>query len=411
MFDKLTAHESQNVTILGATGTIGLQTLDVISQHPERFSVFALSANNNVKDLFALCEKFAPKYAVMLQQAAALVLSAQLKAIGSATGVLHGEAALCEVAAHEQVDIVMAAIVGAAGLHPAMAAAKAGKRILLANKETLVMAGNLFMQAVFDGGATLLPIDSEHNAIFQVMPPQRGKHLSEMGVKRVLLTASGGPFRNASLQELRAVTCAQALNHPNWVMGPKITVDSATLMNKGLEVIEAHWLFNAAPNQIDVVVHPQSVIHSMVEYIDGSVLAQLGNPDMRTPIAYGLGYPERLSSGVSSLDLITTAHLDFCLPDMVRFPCLRLGYEALNAGGTAPAILNAANEIAVAAFLTEKIGFMDIPHIIETVLSAASIAPVESIAQLVAVDAMARQAANARLTAVQLNPAKIKVLC
>ncbi len=225
---------------------------------------------------------------------------------------------LCEVAAHEQVDIVMAAIVGAAGLHPAMAAAKAGKRILLANKETLVMAGNLFMQAVIDGGATLLPIDSEHNAIFQVMPHQRSKHLSDMGVKRVLLTASGGPFRNASLQELKAVTRAQALNHPNWVMGPKITVDSATMMNKGLEVIEAHWLFNAAPSQIDVVVHPQSVIHSMVEYIDGSVLAQLGNPDMRTPIAYGLGYPERLSSGVSSLDLLTTArsgllsHLTWC---------------------------------------------------------------------------------------------------
>ena len=393
----------QYVTILGATGTIGLQTLEVISQHPERFGVFALTANNNVKSLFALCQQYKPQYAVMLQEVASDELRAQLKAINSKTTVLSDEAALCEVSAHEQVDIVMAAIVGAAGLHPAMAAAKAGKRILLANKETLVMAGNLFMQAVNEGGATLLPIDSEHNAIFQVMPPMSrqlsNSSLTNMGVKRVLLTASGGPFRNASIDELKAVTRAQALNHPNWVMGPKITVDSATMMNKGLEVIEAHWLFNALPTQIDVVVHPQSVIHSMVEYIDGSVLAQLGNPDMRTPIAYGLGYPERLSSGVSSLDLIITARLDFCAPDLVRFPCLRIAYEALNAGGTAPAILNAANEMAVEAFLAEKIGFMDIPNIIESVLSSSPIEQVESIAQLVAVDADARIAALAQMKA------------
>lgn len=392
----------QQVTILGATGTIGLQTLDVISQHPNRFSVFALTASSNVKSLFNLCQQYSPQYAVMLQEVAATELSAQLKSIGSSTVVLHGEASLNYVASHESVNVVMAAIVGAAGLHPAMAAAKAGKRVLLANKETLVMAGSLFMQAVLDGGATLLPIDSEHNAIFQVMPHQRSKHISEsslasIGVKRVLLTASGGPFRNASLQELKAVTRAQALNHPNWVMGPKITVDSATLMNKGLEVIEAHWLFNALPSQIDVVVHPQSVIHSMVEYIDGSVLAQLGNPDMRTPIAYGLGYPDRLTSGVSSLDLLTTARLDFCAPDVVRFPCLRIAYDALNMGGTAPAILNAANEIAVEAFLAEQIGFMDIPHIIESVLSGAVIESVESIEQLVAVDAQARQAATAQM--------------
>jgi 1-deoxy-D-xylulose-5-phosphate reductoisomerase len=357
-----------------------------------------------VKSLFSLCQQYAPQYAVMLQEVAAVELKAQLKALGSTTVVLHGEASLNYVSAHESVDVVMAAIVGAAGLHPAMAAATAGKRVLLANKETLVMAGSLFMQAVLDGGAILLPIDSEHNAIFQVMPHQRSKDLSNsslasIGVKRVLLTASGGPFRNASLQELKAVTRAQALNHPNWVMGPKITVDSATLMNKGLEVIEAHWLFNALPSQIDVVVHPQSVIHSMVEYIDGSVLAQLGNPDMRTPIAYGLGYPDRLASGVSSLDLLTTARLDFCAPDMERFPCLRIAYEALNMGGTAPAILNAANEIAVEAFLAEQIGFMDIPHIIESVLSVAAIEPVESIAQLVAVDAQARQAATAQMKA------------
>ncbi|MDO9394112.1 MAG: 1-deoxy-D-xylulose-5-phosphate reductoisomerase [Methylotenera sp.] len=394
MFDKLSGQQSQSVTILGATGTIGSQTLDVISQHPERFSIFALSANNNVKGLFDLCEQYTPKFAVMLQEAAAAELSLQLKAIHSNTVVLHGEAALNEISSHEQVDIVMAAIVGSAGLHPAMAAAKAGKRILLANKETLVMAGNLFMQAVIDGGATLLPIDSEHNAIFQVMPQQRSRQLANMGVKRVLLTASGGPFRNASLQELKVVTRAQALNHPNWVMGPKITVDSATMMNKGLEVIEAHWLFNALPEQIDVVVHPQSVIHSMVEYIDGSVLAQLGNPDMRTPIAYGLGYPERLTSGVSSLDLLTVGRLDFCPPDLERFPCLRISYDALNMGGTAPAILNAANEVAVEAFLAEKIGFMDIPHIIENVLTASSIGQVESIEQLVAIDVQARRIAK-----------------
>ncbi len=384
----------QNVTILGATGTIGVQTLEVISQHQERFKVFALTASTNVKSLFELCRKYTPQFAVMLHADAAAELTAQLKAIGADTIVLQGEQALSEVAAHEEVDVVMAAIVGAAGLHPAMAAAKAGKRILLANKETLVMAGNLFMQAVVEGGATLLPIDSEHNAIFQVMPNQKRGNLSDVGVKRVLLTASGGPFRNASLHELNAVTRKQALNHPNWVMGPKITIDSATMMNKGLEVIEAHWLFNASPSQIDVVVHPQSVIHSMVEYVDGSVLAQLGNPDMRTPIAYGLGYPDRLASGVSSLDLLTIGRLDFCAPDPVRFPCLRLAYESLKAGGTAPAILNAANEIAVEAFLAEQVGFMDIPVMIETVLSASHIEAVVSIEQLVAVDASARQSAK-----------------
>ncbi|OIR17739.1 1-deoxy-D-xylulose 5-phosphate reductoisomerase [mine drainage metagenome] len=392
----------QQVTILGATGTIGLQTLEVIALHPERFSVFALTANANVQSLFELCIRYAPQYAVMLQTTSAESLRAQLKAAGSSTIVLQGEKALSEVASHEQVDVVMAAIVGAAGLHPAMAAARAGKRILLANKETLVMAGNLFMQAVIEGGATLLPIDSEHNAIFQVMPSQHSQNLvnsnlASMGVKRILLTASGGPFRNASLQELQMVTRAQALNHPNWVMGPKITIDSATMMNKGLEVIEAHWLFNAHPSQIDVVIHPQSVIHSMVEYIDGSVLAQLGNPDMRTPIAYGLGYPDRLTSGVSSLDLLKTARLDFSEPDMIRFPCLQIAYDALNAGGTAPAILNAANEVAVEAFLTEKIGFMDISEIIQSVLAASNIERVTSIEQLVAVDEISRQAAFQRV--------------
>ncbi len=384
----------QQVTILGATGTIGVQTLDVISRHPNRFKVFALTANSNADGLFDLCKLHVPTYAVLLDAAAASQLSGKLKAIGSRTIVLHGAEALNEVSAHEQVDVVMAAIVGAAGLHPAMAAARAGKRILLANKETLVMAGSLFMRAVEEGGATLLPIDSEHNAIFQVMPHQKSKQMSEIGVRRILLTASGGPFRYASLEDLRAVTRAQALNHPNWVMGPKITIDSATMMNKGLEVIEAHWLFNASPAQIDVLVHPQSVIHSMVEYVDGSVLAQLGNPDMRTPIAYGLGYPDRLESGVSSLDLLSIGRLDFCPPDQERFPCLRLAYDALKAGGTAPTILNAANEIAVEAFLAERIGFMDIPAIIESVLSASQVERVTSIEQLVVVDAQARENAK-----------------
>ena len=383
----------QNVAILGATGTIGIQTLNVIAQHPGRFKVFALTANNNIKSMLDLCRQYLPEYAVMLQSSAATELALQLKALGLGTIVLHGENALAEVAAHPQVDIVMAAIVGAAGLHPAMAAAHAGKRILLANKETLVLAGNLFMQAVEDGAATLLPIDSEHNAIFQVMPRQRGKTLAEVGVRRVLLTASGGPFRNATLEQMQAVTRAQALNHPNWIMGPKITIDSASMMNKGLEVIEAHWLFNASAAQIEVIVHPQSVIHSMVEYNDGSVLAQLGNPDMRTPIAYGLGFPDRLESGVSSLDLLKVGRLDFVAPDLVRFPCLRLAYDALHAGGTAPAILNAANEIAVESFLADQIGFMHIPTMIESVLSASKFENVTSIEQIVAVDAEARSRA------------------
>ncbi|MBA3695200.1 MAG: 1-deoxy-D-xylulose-5-phosphate reductoisomerase [Methylotenera sp.] len=395
MYDSVTSSPLKKVTILGATGTIGLHTLDVISQHPHRFSVFALAASSNVTSMFVLCKKHAPRYVVMLQEESAKLLAEQLKNIGSKTHVLHGQDALNFVSAHEEVDTVMAAIVGAAGLQPAMAAAHAGKCILLANKETLVLAGSLFMQAVNKGGATLLPIDSEHNAIFQVMPKAPGRQtgtLASIGVKRILLTASGGPFRNASLEELANVTKAQALNHPNWVMGPKISIDSATMMNKGLEVIEAHWLFNAEADQIEVVVHPQSVIHSLVEYIDGSVLAQLGNPDMRTPIAYGLGYPDRLMSGVSSLDLLKTARLDFVAPDIQRFPCLKLAYDALKAGGTAPAILNAANEIAVEAFLAEKTGFLDIPNVIDAVLSGAILEQVESIEHLIAVDQQARKA-------------------
>ena len=385
----------QQLTILGSTGTIGVNTLDVISQHPNRFAVFALTANKNVDALFNQCQKFSPQYAVMLEDQAAEQLSAKLKQAGSATEVLSGMAALEFVSAHEKVDAVMAAIVGSAGLKPSIAAAKAGKRILLANKETLVMAGSIFMQAVEQGRATLLPIDSEHNAIFQVMPHDKRTSLIDGGVKKIILTASGGPFRKASAEELKSVTVKQALNHPNWVMGPKITIDSATLMNKGLEVIEAHWLFNASAEQIEVVVHPQSVIHSMVEYIDGSVLAQLGNPDMRTPIAYALGYPTRLQSGVSSLDLFKIAQLNFEAPDTRKFPCLRLAFDALKAGGNAAAIMNAANEVAVEAFINEKIRFTDIPALIESVLENAQIKAVTDLEMLITSDQEARVAAEA----------------
>ncbi len=385
----------QQVTILGATGTIGINTLDVISVHSKRFTVFALTANNNVEGLFNQCLKFKPSYAVMLEENAAEQLFQKLQQAGSSTKVLSGMASLEFVSSHENTDIVMAAIVGAAGLKPAIAAAKAGKRILLANKETLVMAGSIFMEAVEEGGATLLPIDSEHNAIFQVMPNIKGKSLANRGVKKILLTASGGPFRTASLEELKRVTVKQALHHPNWVMGPKITIDSATMMNKGLEVIEAHWLFNASPDQIEVVVHPQSVIHSMVEYVDGSVLAQLGNPDMRTPIAYALGYPDRLESGVSSLDLFKIARLDFEVPDTQKFPSLRLAFDALKAGGNAAAIMNAANEVAVDAFINEKISFTDIPVLIEYVLGKSQIKQVTDIEMLISSDIEARIEAKA----------------
>lgn len=385
----------QQVTILGATGTIGVNTLDVISQHPHRFEVFALTANQNVDALFDQCQQFNPRYAVMLDEQAAERLSVKLKQSGSATEVLSGMEALEFVSAHETVDAVMAAIVGSAGLKPAIAAAKAGKRILLANKETLVMAGSIFMQAVEEGGATLLPIDSEHNAIFQVMPHDKRTNLVDGGVKKILLTASGGPFRKSSVEELKRVTVKQALNHPNWVMGPKITIDSATLMNKGLEVIEAHWLFNASAEQIEVVVHPQSVIHSMVEYVDGSVLAQLGNPDMRTPIAYALGYPERLQSGVGSLDLFKIARLDFEAPDTQKFPCLRLAFDALKVGGNAAAIMNAANEVAVEAFIKEIIGFTDIPALIESVMENSPIQAVTDLEMLISSDQEARITAEA----------------
>jgi len=378
------------VTILGSTGTIGVNTLDVIARHPERFSVFALSANTNVDGLFAQCRTWQPPYAVMVDERAASELESRCKAAGLETQVLAGAHALAMVSSHAEVDYVMAGIVGAAGLLPNLAAARAGKRVMLANKESLVMSGQLFMDAVRESNAELLPIDSEHNAVFQCLPAQFGDGLPRVGVERILLTASGGPFRSWPIEQLQGVTPAQACAHPNWVMGRKISVDSATMMNKGLEVIEACWLFGTSPAQIEVVIHPQSVIHSMVQYVDGSVLAQLGNPDMRTPIAYALAWPERCAAGVERLDLFSVRHLDFEEPDYDRFPCLRLARDAMTVGGTAPAILNAANEIAVAAFLDEKIAFTDIPRLVGHALERVSARPAIDLETILADDGSAR---------------------
>lgn len=383
-----------NVTVLGSTGTIGINTLDVVARHPERYRIFALTAHSRFEPLLEQCRRFRPRYAVLLDSAAAEQLKAALRLSGLDTEVLCGSEALERVAAADEVDVVMAAIVGAAGLKPSLAAAKAGKRVLLANKETLVMSGGIFMEAVHQNGAVLLPIDSEHNAIFQCLPNGVMRQLRACGIIKILLTASGGPFRQLDLDQLAHVTPEQALNHPNWVMGPKITIDSATLMNKGLEVIEAHWLFGAEADEIEVVIHPQSVIHSMVQYSDGSVLAELGNPDMRTPIAHALAWPERIDSGVPPLDVFAMARLDFERPDIVRFPCLRLAFEALAAGGTAPAVLNAANEVAVRAFLDHAIAFLDIPRLIEDVLSHIPRQVVVRLEDVIMADEMARHVAQ-----------------
>ena len=379
---------SKGITILGASGSIGVSTLDVLARHPERFHVFALTANSNVEKLFEQCQRFHPRYAVMVEAAAAALLEKRLQAAGSEVVVLAGAEALDVVASSPETDYVMAAIVGAAGLLPTLAAARAGKRVMLANKEALVMSGQLFIDAVREHGAELLPIDSEHNAIFQCLPSttlrgreqavaERDQAVAERsrsdGVEKILLTASGGPFRTWPLADLQDVTPEQAVAHPNWSMGQKISVDSATLMNKGLEVIEACWLFGLSADRVEVVVHPQSTIHSMVSYNDGSVLAQLGNPDMRTPIAYALGWPERLVSGVAPLDLFATARLDFERPDRERFPCLPLAYEAHARGGYATIALNAANEVAVKAFLGREIGFTDIPLLVGHVMHQASL--------------------------------------
>ncbi|MFA7388281.1 MAG: 1-deoxy-D-xylulose-5-phosphate reductoisomerase [Thiohalobacteraceae bacterium] len=388
------ATQRVGLALLGATGSIGRSTLDVVARHPERFQVIALTANDNVEGMLQLCRTHRPRVAVMADADAAERLAQGLRAAAPDVEVLAGEAGLVQVAGLTGVDYVMAAIVGAAGLAATLEAARCGKRVLLANKEALVMSGALFMDEVRRGGACLLPIDSEHNAIFQCMPAGFTAGERPAGVRRILLTASGGPFRETPLDQLAAVTPEQACAHPNWDMGRKISVDSATMMNKGLEVIEACWLFGLPVEQVQVVLHPQSVVHSLVDYDDGSVLAQLGNPDMRTPIAHALAWPARLDSGVPPLDLFATGRLDFSTPDPRRFPCLDLAYQAWRRGGTAPAILNAANEVAVQAFLDGRIQFDRIAAIIESSLGACSVEPGDSLAQILDADRCARAAAD-----------------
>ena len=360
----------EQITILGATGSIGVSTLDVIDRHAREYNIFALTGNKKIPLLAEQCAKFNPKYAVVMDAEAAGELVNLLAQNHVSTEVLVGTDALASVSSHKDVDIVMAAIVGSAGLIPTLAAANAGKKVLLANKESLVMAGNLLMQAVDKSGSTLLPIDSEHNAIFQCLPRDI-KNLSKGGVSKLLLSASGGPFRGWSLGDMDEVTREQACAHPNWSMGQKISVDSATLMNKGLELIEACWLFDVSYDQIDIVVHPQSIIHSLVQYVDGSVLAQMGNPDMRTPIAHALAWPKRINSGVSDLNLAEIAKLDFEEPDLVNFPCLGLAYEAARVGLDAPVVLNASNEVAVQAFLDGRIGFTHIAEVVADTMARA----------------------------------------
>lgn len=395
----MTQRTMQRVTVLGATGSIGISTLDVLARHPERYSVFALTADRKWQLLAVQCLQHRPRYAVINDHSAAKLLADELHRHGSSTEVLEGVEALAQVSAHPDTDVVMAAIVGAAGLLPTLAAVKAGKKVLLANKEALVMAGGLFTQAVVDHEAILLPIDSEHNAIFQCLPNHRADYLAQgltsSGVRKILLTGSGGPFRTTPIVDLKHVTPEQACAHPNWSMGQKISVDSATMLNKGLELIEACWLFNTRPEQVQVVIHPQSVIHSMVEFVDGSVLAQMGNPDMRTPIAHALAWPERIESGVASLDIIAIARLDFSTPDYERFPCLRLALHAAQRSATAPAILNAANEVAVAAFLNREIRFDQISRVIDEVLQRQDVVEPETIEQVIATDQSARQLAKA----------------
>lgn len=385
---------TQSLTILGSTGSIGTSTLDVVARHPERFRIFALSGHSQTAKLAEQCLAFRPQYAVTANEAQAAELRTHLAAAGCQTEVLHGEQALCDIAAAPETDGVMAAIVGAAGLPPTLAAARAGKTLYLANKETLVVSGSLFMQTAAQSGARILPVDSEHNAIYQVLPPEKG-YLKHNGVQSIILTASGGPFLHTDLADFPAITPEQAVKHPNWQMGRKISVDSATMMNKGLELIEAHWLFNCPPEKLETVIHPQSVVHSMVRYADGSVLAQMGTPDMRTPIAYCLGLPERIASGVPPLDFAALSALTFETPDYRRFPCLELAYQAMQAGGGVPCVLNAANEIAVAAFLANRIRFTDIAHTVRHCLEQDFSGSHHSLEGLLDLDAAARRAAEA----------------
>jgi len=390
-------NDVKQITVLGSTGSIGVSTLDVVARHSDRFRIFALTANSNVERMAQQIKDFAPRYAVMSNSEAATQLRQLLAGTHNKTEILAGEAALAQVAADSDVDFVMAAIVGGAGLLPTLAAVRAGKRILLANKEALVMCGALFMEAVQHSGAELLPIDSEHNAIFQCLPAQHRHGLEPIGVRRIVLTASGGPFRDKPFAEFDAITPEQACAHPNWSMGRKISVDSATMMNKGLELIEACWLFNTSHDKVDVLVHRQSVIHSMVEYLDGSVLAQMGNPDMRIPIAYGLSWPQRIDSGVSSLDLTKIAQLDFEPLDHDKFPCLTLASQAIAAGGTVPVALNAANEVAVAAFLDGRLSFTGIYRLVDAVLQQYQGQVADSVDFVLAEDLRARNLANSLL--------------
>jgi 1-deoxy-D-xylulose-5-phosphate reductoisomerase len=392
----------KQVAILGSTGSIGVNTLDVIRAHPERFKVVALTAAKQIERLAEQCIEFKPVIAVVADAEGATQLSRLLQEKKIVTQVLYGPQALVAAVTESGCDTVMAAIVGAAGLVPALAAAQAGKRVLLANKEALVMSGNLFMQAMKAGGGELLPIDSEHNAIFQCLPDQFAKNPSDhLGVEELWLTASGGPFRDKALADLAGITPEQACAHPNWVMGRKISVDSATMMNKGLEVIEAFWLFGLPLEKIKVLIHPQSVVHSMVRYRDGSVLAQMGQPDMRTPIAYGLAWPERIDAGVAPLNLTQLTGLSFTEPNFTQFPCLSLAFAAAKAGGTAPAVLNAANEVAVAAFLDEGLPYLSIPNVVEHCLNTLSPVAAESLETILEADALARQAANQFIHAIQ----------
>ena len=388
----------KRLAICGSTGSIGISTLDVVSRNRSNFEVFALTARRSVGTIAAQCRVWRPRFAVMADESAAAQLESAISADVPETTVLAGATAIASVASHPEVDFVMAAIVGAAGLMPSIAAAQAGKRVLLANKEALVMSGRLFVDAVRRGGAELLPIDSEHNAIFQCMPAGDSR-FERRGVRRILLTGSGGPFRGRRLDSLHDVTPDEACAHPNWTMGRKISVDSATMMNKGLEVIEACWLFDTDPGLVEVVIHPQSVIHSMVEYRDGSVLAQLGSPDMRTPIAHGLAWPDRFDSGSASLDFPTVSRLDFDVPDVERFPCLRLGFEAARAGGAAPAVLNAANEVAVDAFLDSRLRFTDIARVVEETISDTAAGDADSLDAVLEADALARERAAERVAA------------
>ena len=374
----------RSITILGSTGSIGTSTLDVVARHPDRYRVHALTGHTRLAELAEQVRRFLPERVVVANAADALRLRELIGTSHPSLQIDHGGDALCDVA--READLVMAAIVGAAGLPAAIAAAKAGRGVLLANKEALVMAGSLFIDAVTDHKATLLPIDSEHNAIFQCMPREPG----DPGIDRILLTASGGPFRTTPLSALLDVTPDQACAHPNWAMGRKISVDSATMMNKGLEVIEARWLFGITADRIEVVIHPQSIVHSMVAYVDGSVLAQMGNPDMRTPIAHALAFPERIASGVKALDLTAIGRLDFEKPEPGRFPCLELAYHAIHEGGSAPAVLNAANEIAVDAFLRERIGFTEIASVVERVLNDFATSQPRSLDEVLEIDARAR---------------------